>query len=71
MRAKPKRIPEARGGLARVPIKARAANDPSAPPLNAWTLYEARKALWIAAHPGASPEEYSKAMQHIARQCGL
>jgi len=71
MRAELKSTLETRGRLARVVERAHAANDPSAAPRNAWSIYEARKAFWIASHPKASPEEYGQAMMRIAKQCGL
>jgi len=71
MRAELKSTLETRGRLARVVERAHAANDPSAAPRNARSIYEARKALWIASHPEASPEAYQQAITRIARQYGL
>lgn len=34
-------------------------------------LYEARKKNWAAANPGATPEEYQRAMNAIAREVGV
>ena len=33
--------------------------------------YERRKRKWIAAHPEATPAEYTAAMTRIARECGV
>jgi len=30
--------------------------------------YEAAKAAWVRANPGASPEQYERAMREIARK---
>jgi hypothetical protein len=36
-----------------------------------YAQYEHRKAQWIAGNPGASHVEYDRAMQRIARECGV
>lgn len=36
-----------------------------------YALYEARKAEWIAQHPGASPDQYQAAIRAIAAACGV
>lgn len=36
-----------------------------------YATYELRKALWLAANPGASSIEIMTAMQRIARECGV
>lgn len=36
-----------------------------------WRRYEQLKEQWIAAHPGATPAEYTAAMARISRQCGV
>ncbi len=36
-----------------------------------WQAYEAAKREWIAANPGATPEQYSAAMRAIARRYGV
>jgi hypothetical protein len=33
--------------------------------------YEAAKRAWIAANPGATPEQYDAAMKAIAERCGV
>lgn len=33
-----------------------------------WHAYEAAKRAWIAAHPGATPEQYESAMKAIAQE---
>ncbi len=33
--------------------------------------YEAAKAVWIATHPDATPEQYQAAMRELARRVGL
>ena len=33
--------------------------------------YEAAKAVWIATHPEATPDQYQAAMIELARRCGL
>ena len=33
-----------------------------------WQAYEAAKREWIAAHPGATPEQYSAAMRALAKR---
>jgi hypothetical protein len=33
--------------------------------------YERLKAAWIAAHPEATPAQYTAAMIEIARKCGV
>lgn len=33
--------------------------------------YERRKAEWSAEHPDATPDEYTRAMRVIARECGV
>ncbi len=33
--------------------------------------YESLKAAWIAAHPNATPAEYTRAMRRIARRLGI
>ncbi len=33
--------------------------------------YEALKARYIAANPGATPKQYARAMRRIARRCGV
>mgnify|MGYP000865980421 CR=1 FL=1 len=33
-----------------------------------WHAYEAAKLAWIAANPGATPEQYDAAMRAIARR---
>lgn len=33
--------------------------------------YEQLKQEWIAKHPNSTPEQYQKAMQAIARKCGI
>ena len=33
--------------------------------------YEFLKQEWIKNHPNATPQEYQKAMQSIARKCGV
>jgi hypothetical protein len=34
-----------------------------------YALFAERKQQWIASNPGASPMEYDRAMQRIAREC--
>lgn len=36
-----------------------------------YNQYEQLKAEWIAKHPNATPSQYSKAMQYIARKLGI
>lgn len=36
-----------------------------------WAAYEAAKRAWIAAHPGATPEQYDAAMRAIADRLGI
>lgn len=36
-----------------------------------WQAYEAAKASWIAANPGATPAEYAEAMRAIAESLGV
>jgi hypothetical protein len=36
-----------------------------------WALYEARKAAWLAANPGAYPCEIEHAFAYIAWELGL
>lgn len=36
-----------------------------------WACYERMKAEFIAAFPGASPEEYTEAMRTIAKAAGV
>lgn len=36
-----------------------------------YAQYELLKAEWIAKHPHATPAQYSKAMQDIARKLGI
>lgn len=36
-----------------------------------WHDYEAAKALWIEAHPGATPAQYEAAIQIILKRMGL
>lgn len=36
-----------------------------------WQAYEAAKRAWIAAHPGATPEQYDAAMRAIAERLGI
>lgn len=36
-----------------------------------WQAYEAAKRAWIAAHPGATPEQYAEAMRAIAERLGI
>ena len=36
-----------------------------------WQAYEAAKREWIAAHPGATPEQYVAAMRAIAERLGI
>ena len=33
--------------------------------------YECRKRAWIEANPGATPEQYQRAMSDIAREVGI
>lgn len=33
--------------------------------------YESMKAAWVAKHPDATPEEYTRAMRRIARRLGI
>ena len=33
-----------------------------------WAAYEAAKRAWIAANPGATPEQYEAAMKALAKQ---
>jgi len=33
--------------------------------------YEMEKRHWVSAHPEATPAEYEKAIQEIARRCGV
>lgn len=33
--------------------------------------YERLKAKWIAAHPQATPQQYTQAMRDIARRLGI
>jgi len=41
------------------------------PRVEPWKLYEAKKAVWLARHPNASPAAYAEAMTLLARECGL
>ena len=36
-----------------------------------WQAYEAAKRAWIAANPGATPEQYEAAMRSIAERYGV
>ena len=36
-----------------------------------WQAYEAAKRAWIAANPGATPEQYDAAMKAIADRLGI
>ena len=36
-----------------------------------WKAYEAAKRAWIAANPGATPEQYEAAMRAIAARFGV
>jgi hypothetical protein len=36
-----------------------------------WHQYEAAKAAWKAANPGATPQQYSAAMAAIAKRLGV
>jgi hypothetical protein len=36
-----------------------------------WQAYESAKREWIAAHPGATPEQYEAAMKAIAERLGI
>ena len=36
-----------------------------------WEAYEAAKRAWIAAHPGATPEQCEAAMKVIAERLGI
>lgn len=36
-----------------------------------WQAYEAAKRAWIATHPGATPEQYARAMAAIAKRTGV
>ena len=36
-----------------------------------WAAYESAKRAWIAANPGATPEQYAEAMRAIARRYGV
>ena len=36
-----------------------------------WQAYEAAKRAWIAANPGATPEQYEAAMKAIAERLGV
>ena len=33
--------------------------------------YEAAKQAWVRAHPGATPEQYERAMRAICRRLGI
>ena len=33
-----------------------------------WQAYEAAKRAWVAANPGATPEQYEAAMKALAKQ---
>lgn len=36
-----------------------------------YALYEQLKAEWLASHPDATPAEIQRAMQAIAKKCGI
>lgn len=36
-----------------------------------WQAHEAAKRAWIAAHPGATAEQYEAAMKAIAERLGV
>ncbi len=36
-----------------------------------WHDYEAEKRAWVAANPGATPEQYDAAMRAIAERLGI
>lgn len=36
-----------------------------------WQAYEAAKRAWVAANPGATPEQYDAAMRAIAKSYGV
>jgi hypothetical protein len=38
---------------------------------NSYARYEARKQEWITLHPGATSDEYQRAMTAIAREVGI
>ena len=39
--------------------------------LMSWQAYEAAKRAWVAANPGATPEQYDAAMRAIAERLGV
>lgn len=44
---------------------------PSRKEENRYLAYEAAKRAWAAQHPGASCQEYAKAMREIAARLGI
>lgn len=52
------------GGICAMP-------DAPRPSARAWLAYEGRKAVFVARHPDASPEEIERACRHAARAEGL
>lgn len=36
-----------------------------------FAMYEAKKAAWVKANPGATSTEYEASMRAIARECGF
>lgn len=36
-----------------------------------WHAYESAKRAWIAANPGATPEQYDAAMRALAKRYGI
>lgn len=41
------------------------------PPDMRWRLYESMKAAWLNANKNATPEQYQRAIYHIAKRCGV
>lgn len=39
--------------------------------MNRHQAYEFLKARWLAANPGATPAEIERALQALARRCGV
>ena len=36
-----------------------------------YATFERRKQEWASTHPGSTPAEYTRAVQRIARECGV
>ena len=68
----PQALPRLRAGEPRDrPCKHRAPKGDQQGGVMSWQAYEAAKRAWIAANPGATPEQYDAAMREIAERLGI